>query len=97
MTILEIVGESQDLTLRQRWANVFAILLSVLMLLFGLNFRNQLANVAVVFESPQAGIVAFYPENWLIDTTGDYVFRVRDMSRSRLQNNISSECAADWV
>ncbi|MDQ7024788.1 MAG: hypothetical protein Q9P44_04440 [Anaerolineae bacterium] len=82
MEVLEIIGESQDLTLRQRWANVFAILLSVLLLLVGLNLRNQLATAAVLFESPQAGITAFYPQNWLLDSSSDYVFRVRDMSRS---------------
>jgi hypothetical protein len=82
MEVIEIISESQDLTLRQRWAHVFAILVSVLLLLFGLNLRNQLANAAVPFESPQAGITAFYPQNWLIDTSGNYVFRVRDMSRS---------------
>jgi hypothetical protein len=82
MEVIEIISESQDLTLRQRWANVFSILVSTLLLLIGLNLRNQLANTAVLFESPQAGIVASYPQNWLIDTSGSYVFRVRDMSRT---------------
>jgi len=82
MEVIEIISESRDLTLRQRWANLFAILTSILLLLFGLNLRNQLANAAVIFESPQAGITAFYPQNWLLDTSGAYVFQVRDMSRS---------------
>jgi hypothetical protein len=82
MEVIEIVAEQDRLTLRQRWGHAFAILVSLLMLLFSLNLRTQLANAAVLYESPQAGILAFYPQNWLIDTSGEYVFRVRDMSRS---------------
>lgn len=82
MEVVEITNKSAGLTLRQRWANVFAILISILLLLAGLNLRNQFTNAAVLYESPQAGISAYYPLNWLIDTTGDYVFRVRDISRA---------------
>lgn len=82
MRVIEIISESEGLTLRQRWANVFVVLVSLLMLLFGLNMRNQIMSATTYFESFEAGIRAFYPENWLIDTSGDYVFRVRDMSRS---------------
>lgn len=82
MEFIEIISESEGLTLRQRWANVFVILVSVLMLLFGFNFRNQVLTATSYYESFEAGIRAFYPENWLIDTSGDYVFRVRDMSRT---------------
>lgn len=82
MEFIEIISESEGLTLRQRWANVFVILVSVLMLLFGLNFRNQVLNATTYYESFEAGIRAYYPANWLIDSSGDYVFRVRDMSRT---------------
>lgn len=82
MEFIEIISESEGLTLRQRWANVFVILVSVLMLLFGFNFRNQVLTAKTYYESFEAGIRVFYPENWLIDTSGDYVFRVRDMSRT---------------
>jgi hypothetical protein len=82
MEVIEIISESEGLTLRQRWANVFVILVSVLMLLFGFNFRNQILSASVYYESFEAGIRAFYPENWLLDSSGDYVFRVRDMSRT---------------
>ena len=82
MEVVEITDKSQGLSLRQRWANLFAILVSLLLLLYGVNLRNQITNAAVLYESPQAGISAYYPLNWLIDTSGDYVFRVRDMSRT---------------
>lgn len=82
MEFIGIISESEGLTLRQRWANVFVFLISILMLLFGLNLRNQVATATTYYESFEAGIRAFYPENWLIDNSGDYVFRVRDMSRT---------------
>lgn len=82
MEVIEIISESDGLTLRQRWANVFTILICVLLLLLGLNLRNQALNATTLYISPQAGITAQYPLNWLIDTSGSYVFRVRDMSRS---------------
>jgi hypothetical protein len=82
MEVIEILSESTGLTLRQRWANVFVFLISALMLLFGLNLRNQVLTASTYYESFEAGIRAFYPENWLIDSSGNYVFRVRDMSRT---------------
>ena len=82
MQVIEIISESEGLTLRQRWANVFTILVCILLMLLGLRLRNQAVNATTVYESPQAGITAQYPQNWLIDTSGSYVFRVRDMSRS---------------
>lgn len=82
MQVVEIIAESEGLTLRQRWAHVFTILIAIVLLLLGLNFRNQVVNAVTFYESPEAGISASYPQNWLLDTTGDYVFRVRDMSRA---------------
>lgn len=81
MQVVEIIAESEGLTLRQRWAHVFTILVAIVLLLLGLNFRNRVVNAVSFYESPAAGISAFYPQNWLLDTNGDYVFRVRDMSR----------------
>lgn len=82
MEVIEIISESEGLTLRQRWANVFTILVCILLMLLGLNLRNQALNATTFYESPQAGITANYPQNWLLDVDGNYVFRVRDMSRS---------------
>jgi len=33
-----------------------------------------------IYSNPSAGITAQYPAGWLQDTSGDYVFRVRDMT-----------------
>jgi hypothetical protein len=51
-------------------------------MLFGLNLRNQILSATSFYASPQSGVSAYYPQNWLLDTTGNYVFRVRDMSRT---------------
>lgn len=82
MEVIEIISESEGLTLRQRWATVFTVLTCIMLMLLGLNLRNQALNATTLYVSPQAGITASYPVNWLLDTTGNYVFRVRDMSRS---------------
>lgn len=88
MRVIEVITDSQDLTLRQRWAHLFTMLVAVALLLFGLNLRNGIFNATVLFDSPEAGIQALYPENWLIDTLGDYVFRVRDMTHSGYKTTI---------
>ncbi|MEL7433117.1 MAG: hypothetical protein AAFN11_04145 [Chloroflexota bacterium] len=82
MEVIEIISESEGLTLRQRWANVFTIMVCVLLMLLGLNLRNQAASATTAYASQEFGIAAQYPQNWLIDTSGEYVFRVRDMSRT---------------
>ncbi len=82
MEIMEILSESDGLTLRQRWASVFTIIISVLLMAFGFNLRNTATNATVLFDNPQVGISAFYPSGWLLDTSDEYIFRVRDMSRS---------------
>lgn len=88
MEVIEIISESEGLTLRQRWANVFTILVCILLMLLGLNLRNQALNATTLYISPQAGVTAHYPQNWLIDTSGDYVFRVRDMSRAGFKTTL---------
>lgn len=82
MQVIEILGESESLSLRQRWANVFTILLCVFLLLVGVNLRNQIESAETFYESPQAGISAYYPQNWLLETTSNIVLRVRDMTRT---------------
>jgi hypothetical protein len=80
--VVELTGQSESLTLRQRWAHVFTLLIALVLLLFGLNLRNNILNATSTFISAQAGVEARYPQGWLLDTNGDYVFRVRDMTRT---------------
>ncbi len=82
MQVIEIVGDSSGLTLRQRWATVFTVLVAIVLFLVGLNLRAQITSATSGFESAEAGIFALYPEGWLLDTVSDeYIFRVRDMSQ----------------
>jgi len=83
MQVIEIVGESGGLTLRQRWSTVFTILISIVLFLLGLNLRAQITTATSSFDSAEAGIFAIYPQGWLLDTASDnYIFRVRDMSQT---------------
>lgn len=88
MQVIEIFAEVEGLSLRQRWAHIFTLLVAVLALLLGLNFRTQALNASSFYESPRAGISAFYPRNWLLDTSGDYVFRVRDMTQTGFKTTL---------
>lgn len=82
MEIIEIINEAEGLSLRQRWANVFTIVTCIALMILGLNLRARTLTATVFYASPEAGISGLYPQNWLLDTRGDYVFRVRDMSRT---------------
>ncbi len=82
MQVIEVLSEPSGLTLRQRWATVFTVLVAIVLFLVGLNFRAQINSATSTYESAEAGISAQYPAGWLLDTTSeDYVFRVRDMSQ----------------
>lgn len=74
---------------RQRWAHVITLIVGLIVFTIGLNIRNSALTATTVYENLQAGILAYYPRNWLLDTQGqDYVFRVRDMTRSGFKTTI---------
>ena len=81
MGLVEITGREQILIRQQRLGHFLTLLIIVLGLLYSLNLRSGVVNATVVYNDLRAGITARYPANWLLDTSGDYVFRVRDMSR----------------
>lgn len=66
------------LTRTQRWAGYLAILTAVVGLSAGFLIKDLILSSATVYRDLAAGILAQYPTNWLLDTEGDYVFRVRD-------------------
>lgn len=72
----------ETLTFRQRWATYFTILLAIFFLAIGFFFRDSILNSTTFYQDTLTGISAEYPKNWLIDRTGDYVFRVRDIQRT---------------
>lgn len=81
MGLVEITGREQILIRQQRLGHFLTLLVIVLGLLYSLNLRSGVVNATVVYNDLRAGITVRYPANWLLDTSGDYVFRVRDMSR----------------
>ncbi len=69
-----------QLTQRQRLSLSLSYLVIAVGLLAGLNQRDSALNLASVYSNDEAGITAVHPARWLLEETGDYVFRVRDMS-----------------
>lgn len=65
---------------RQRWSIAFAYLLIILGLALGVNQRDSTLNLASEYSNLEAGISAKYPARWLLEETGAYIFRVRDMA-----------------
>jgi hypothetical protein len=81
MSLIEISGRSEDPTRQQRWSHLLTLILGLLAFVIGLNMRADALYAATPYTNVQAGIRVEYPRNWLIDFEGDYVLRVRDMSR----------------
>jgi hypothetical protein len=88
MTIIEVGAPSDEITPRQRWSHYFALIYGLIAVFIGINLRDSTLNATVPYTNIQAGIRAYYPQNWLIDSDGDYVFRVRDMSQRGFKTTI---------
>lgn len=88
MTIMEVVERREELTQRQRWGHYFVLIYAGLAIFVGVQLRDSALYATVPYVNTQVGIRAFYPQNWLIDTTGDYVFRVRDMTQTGYKTTI---------
>ncbi len=65
---------------RQRWSIAFTYMLIILGLALGLNQRDSTLNLASEYSNLEAGISAKYPARWLLEETGAFIFRVRDMA-----------------
>lgn len=67
-------------TTRQIWSNYFTITVGVVAFLLLVSIRNASLNAFSVYENNVEGIVAYYPQDWLIDEDGDedYIFRVQN-------------------
>ena len=87
MAFLGREDESQ-FTQRQRWSMYLTVSFSLLAFFLGLGFRDSLLNATTTYINREVGIEANYPQNWLIDSDGDYVFRVRDVSRLGFKTTI---------
>ena len=72
---------SIQLTFRQRWNHYLIVAAAFISLLAASNLRDNALFAVTPYVNTSAGIRAFYPRNWLIDTKGDYIFRVQNASR----------------
>lgn len=88
MAVVEITSQRNELSLRQRWSDYIALFLGLFSLFIGMNLRDGALNATVVYSNNQAGIRAEYPENWLIDEQGNYIFRVRDVTQVGFKTTI---------
>jgi hypothetical protein len=81
MQVLEISGNEPSLTNLQRWSLAFALLFALGSFVIGINLRDSTLNATWIYSNTAVGIRAEYPQNWLIDTEGGYIFRVRNISQ----------------
>jgi hypothetical protein len=88
MSISIIDTNSGQLTFRQRWNHYLVIITSLIGLFIATNMRDNTLYAVTPYINTTAGIRALYPRNWLIDTSGDYVFRVQDVSRVGFKTTI---------
>ncbi len=88
MTIIEVQSAAATITQRQRWGHYFALIYAVLVIIIGINLRDSAVNSVTAYSNSQAGIRALYPQRWLIDTEGDYVFRVRNLASAGYKTTI---------
>jgi hypothetical protein len=81
MRVLGFPASDSRISNRQRWSFAFAFLFSLGAFFIGINLRDGALNATWTYSNPAVGIRADYPQNWLIDTTGNYIFRVRNISQ----------------
>lgn len=89
MTVIEVTQQRDELTQRQRWSHYLVLAFALAAVLLGINMRDSALNATVLYADSAAGIRSFHPRGWLVDSDGDYVFRVRDMARIGFKTTIT--------
>lgn len=69
-----------QITPRQRWSIAITYIMILIGFALGITQRDGALNQASVYTNLEAGISARYPARWLLEESGAYVFRVRDMA-----------------
>lgn len=80
MSVIEIYDRQNTLNRRQRWSTYLALIFGAFAIFIGMNLRDSKLYATTLYTNTSVGISARYPENWLIDSDGNYVFRVRNAS-----------------
>ena len=70
-----------QITPRQRWSIALAYIMIAVGFALGVNQRDGALNQASDYINLEAGISAKYPARWLLEESGPYIFRLRDMAR----------------
>jgi hypothetical protein len=76
---------------RQRWSHIFTIAYALLALFLVLQLKNATESATVIYSDPVVGITVQYPQNWLLDTSGDSVLRISDESAEGFKTSIEVE------
>ncbi|MEO0564155.1 MAG: hypothetical protein AAF125_18765, partial [Chloroflexota bacterium] len=80
MQFINEVRDEPRITTAQRWSQFLTIIWGFVALAVVFNVRNGVLNAVSTYTNNEAGIVALYPANWLLDEAStDYVFRIRDV------------------
>jgi hypothetical protein len=87
-TIVEVGRGRDEASLRSRWSHYFILIYCVVCFVIAINLRNSVINATTTYNDVQSGIRAEYPQNWLIDSDGEYVFRVRDATQIGFKTTI---------
>lgn len=88
MGFVEMGSASPSLSQRQRWGLYLTLIVGGVFLVIGVYLRDTTLNATTTYSDIQAGIQIEYPANWLIDTDGDYIFRLRDVSNRGFKTTI---------
>jgi len=81
MSISFVENIANQLSFRQRWNHYLILITAAIAIIAATSLRDITLFAVTPYVNTTAGIRALYPRNWLIDTTGDYIFRVQDTSR----------------
>ena len=88
MSISIVESNSTQLTFRQRWNHYLVLGATLIGIFAASNLRDNSLFAVTPYVNTTSGIRALYPRNWLIDTSGDYIFRVQDTSRVGFKTTI---------
>ncbi len=88
MSISIVRSNSDQLTFKQRWNHYLVLVVALFGLVTASGIRDNTLFAVTPYVNTTAGIRALYPRNWLIDTSGDYIFRVQDASRVGFKTTI---------
>ncbi len=94
MRVTIFASNSRQLTFRQRWNHYLVLITTLLCFFIAANLRDNSLYAVTPYVNTTAGISALYPRNWLIDTSGNYIFRVQNASRVGFKTTIQVEVQA---